>query len=510
MIMKGFSKKIIRIFFAITLVVTIMGLSTKTAFAAYDLSSKNADGLYTVTFTYDPSTYEGDDQVTAVGFSGSFMFYQSNLTGNTDKTGMLDNTVTYMPYQYKAGMSLIGANFLENMIYDESSKLYKLEMQLPAGFYCYGFVINPVLGEASTENPTLNVATREGSVTITSGTNIADPNNKALVNPNVKPAFEFSVCYVGAGDEVRQNPISDTSKQGTVSYQPYIDVNGDTQYLGIYLPAGYDENASEPYKVVYASHGMSGDETNWFAMIGINNIMDNLIAEGKTEKAIVVTMNNSVYQWKFDTIKENVINNIIPYMEKNYNVSSEAKDRAFCGLSMGSYTTLYMYMNATSYFDYIGAFSGGYPVGDGFDLSNTKELSDVSLLIGCGEEDFAYVVDAIAVPPFMKELDKAGIPYSSYFVTGQHDMYTWGQMYTYFADNVLWSKSELKEEVGQISDTDKDGISTDLDTKDDSTASNINEIPKTGDYSPIYIITLLVLMSTCLFASLRVRKKAVK
>ena len=122
----------------------------------------------------------------------------------------------------------------------------------------------------------------------------------------------------------------------------------------------------------------------------------------------------------------------------------------------------------------------------------------------------AYVVDAIAVPPFMKELDKAGIPYSSYFVTGQHDMYTWGQMYTYFADNVLWSKSELKEEVGQISDTDKDGISTDLDTKDDSTASNINEIPKTGDYSPIYIITLLVLMSTCLFASLRVRKKAVK
>ena len=51
-------------------------------------------------------------------------------------------------------------------------------------------------------------------------------------------------------------------------------------------------------------------------------------------------------------------NYIIPYMESNYNVSTEAKDRAFCGLSMGCMTTFHMFFDHTEAFGYFGGFSG--------------------------------------------------------------------------------------------------------------------------------------------------------
>ena len=79
-------------------------------------------------------------------------------------------------------------------------------------------------------------------------------------------------------------------------------------------------------------------------------------------------MNNLLLlQWKIDFMKmyerigmveDNIINYIIPYIEKNYNVSKKASDRAFCGISMGAMITTYMYFDYPEYFGYFGAFSG--------------------------------------------------------------------------------------------------------------------------------------------------------
>ena len=71
----------------------------------------------------------------------------------------------------------------------------------------------------------------------------------------------------------------------------------------------------------------------------VPNIMDNLIADSLTKEAIVVTMDNTYFNWDYDRIINNLFNNILPYIETHYNVSKEVNDRAFCGLSMGSMTT---------------------------------------------------------------------------------------------------------------------------------------------------------------------------
>ena len=77
-------------------------------------------------------------------------------------------------------------------------------------------------------------------------------------------------------------------------------------------------------------------------MGNIHHIIDNF-----NEQVIVVTMENSSYELDFmkmyeriGMVEDNIINYIIPYIEKNYNVSKKASDRAFCGISTVSYTHL--------------------------------------------------------------------------------------------------------------------------------------------------------------------------
>ena len=85
----------------------------------------------------------------------------------------------------------------------------------------------------------------------------------------------------------------DPSHEGTVQYVPYTTILGDSgHYLGVYLPAGYDADRAEPYKVAYVAHGIFGDETDFLVPGNVPNILDNMTARGEIEPTVVVTMGN--------------------------------------------------------------------------------------------------------------------------------------------------------------------------------------------------------------------------
>lgn len=96
-------------------------------------------------------------------------------------------------------------------------------------------------------------------------------------------------------------------------------------------------------------------------------------------------MDNTLYSWDYYQIGENVINYIIPYIESHYNVSKEAKDRAFAGFSMGSMTTTYMAFHHADTFDYFGIFSGcnigNATFKDGFQYDSSKLRGEMEMLI---------------------------------------------------------------------------------------------------------------------------------
>ena len=416
------------------------------AFPAY--AQETEAKLYDVTLTFDPQTVQ-DMEVTGVGVKGEFLFYTSNMTTQTGETGMADGVEKYYPpAEYEPGMASIGGLYYEDMTLNEDG-LYEITFSLPAGVYPYQFVVNPELGPEDEAMSWSNVTTKDGEkkgfvdlmTSMMMGNQapknrfIQDPQNLPIA-PTVTGNQSNSELIVGTCEETLRAPIADADKKGTVTYQSYVDVDGNTQSVGVYLPADYDK--AKTYPLIVVSHGGGGNECDWFSQGQLNNIMDNLIAQGGTKEAIVVTPNNTVYDWDFEKIAENLQDCLMPYLETIYNISGDVHDRAFCGLSMGSMTTLYMFYHFSERYDYFGAFSGGVAPGNAAFSLDDPHIREVKLLIGSAEEDMAYNFQDIGVPTTIDALKEAEVPFEPYFVTGSHDWFCWPAMFEYFAANFLW------------------------------------------------------------------------
>lgn len=60
------------------------------------------------------------------------------------------------------------------------------------------------------------------------------------------------------------------------------------KYIYIYCPPGYDNDLNKKYPVLYIQHGGGEDQRGWANQGLTDNILDNLIAEGKAKPMIVV------------------------------------------------------------------------------------------------------------------------------------------------------------------------------------------------------------------------------
>src|SRR3954470_1610593 len=142
--------------------------------------------------------------------------------------------------------------------------------------------------------------------------------------------------------------------------------NADRDFF-VYTPAGYDAHRSQPYPVLYLLHGLGDDAERWLTGGGgASNIFDNLIAEKKALPMVVVaplgygtatgptggrTAENLVGYSKI------LLEEVMPTVDKSYNVSKNREQRAIAGLSMGGAETLYVGLNHLDKFAWIGAFS---------------------------------------------------------------------------------------------------------------------------------------------------------
>jgi enterochelin esterase family protein len=123
------------------------------------------------------------------------------------------------------------------------------------------------------------------------------------------------------------------------------------------------------YPALYIQHGGGEDETGWAVQGKTNLILDNLIADGKAVPMLVVIPNGNVSKSKtavpgyseeaMAAFKEEITENVIPFIEKNYRVKSGAANRAIAGLSMGGGQSFYTGLRNTDIFANVGVFSSG-------------------------------------------------------------------------------------------------------------------------------------------------------
>lgn len=153
----------------------------------------------------------------------------------------------------------------------------------------------------------------------------------------------------------------------------YSQEMGRYERFYVYTPPAYDLNPAEKFPVLYLQHGMGEDERGWVEQGKLSIIMDNLIADKKAKPMLIVISDGGTGGMFKPGIGEDVnearkqfgakftpmlLNEIIPYVEKNFRVKTDRLSRAMAGLSWGGFQTFQTALPKLDKFAYIGGFSG--------------------------------------------------------------------------------------------------------------------------------------------------------
>ncbi|WP_080057986.1 alpha/beta hydrolase-fold protein [Spirosoma aerolatum] len=281
---------------------------------------------------------------------------------------------------------------------------------------------------------------------VVDGLRIPDP-----ANPVAKP------CYQCNGQSLAHMPgptslsweIKDVPR-GVVNHHVYRSVvMGEDRDYYVYLPPNYDPKRREPYPVFFLLHGATGTALSWIVNAQANIILDNLIAEGKAKPMIMV---NTLGYGGNEKYTAEVLQEIIPQLEKTYNAAKDRTQRAIVGLSMGGGTAFYTGLNNLDHFAYVGGFSSAVGMGgprpaasasgnpatttpseeqikamnDSFakaypklDESANKQLK--LLWVSCGVDDFLYQNNKY----FKQYLASKKVKYKEVETPGGHTFMVW-------------------------------------------------------------------------------------
>lgn len=240
---------------------------------------------------------------------------------------------------------------------------------------------------------------------VVDGVAVNDPQNVLLQRDGSR---YLSMLLV---DGERTENYKPAEQRGTVSH-PWYDskILGINRRLTVYTPYGYEANPKAKYPVLYLLHGAGGDEEAWSSMGRTAQILDNLIAKGLAKPMIVVMPNGNPnqqaaqtfglptteYDWRDPANRnlyvQSLVEEIVPFIEKNFRTVAKKSHRAIAGLSMGGGHTIAasgMYPEA---FDYICPLSMGAQRTPELDaqLQGIKKAGYKLYWLACGNTDFLF------------------------------------------------------------------------------------------------------------------------
>jgi enterochelin esterase-like enzyme len=283
------------------------------------------------------------------------------------------------------------------------------------------------------------------------GVTVLDPRNT-----NTKMGYGFfgpvSVVQVpGKGPEFYDvKPVP----HGGVRIQPYVSKTlGLSRTVWIYTPPDYDKGKG--YPVLYLLHGAGDIESGWTLIGRANNILDNLIAEGKAKPMVIVMpLGHAIQSFYAGPAKaagpqsnpaaaaagggagslspfaKDLLDDVMPMVEKTFKVSAKPDDRAIAGLSMGGGQTINISFSKPELFRYVVLMSPA--AGQNIDQSYSAFFKDPGVankqfklfwmavgkddtLVGAGDKAFDELLTA------------KGVKHSFKTTEGRHEWTVWRQ-----------------------------------------------------------------------------------
>jgi len=214
----------------------------------------------------------------------------------------------------------------------------------------------------------------------------------------------------------------------------------------VYTPPGY--STDRKYPVLYLLHGIGGDETEWQRLCQPENILDNLLADGKIQPMVVVMPNGRAQKNDraegnvfasapaFANFENDLLKDVIPAIEAKYSVYTNRENRALAGLSIGGGQSLNFGLAHLDVFAWIGGFSSApntkAPAELVPDPAVVKEQLKL-LYLSCGDKDGLIHISQ-GVHNYLKE---QGVPHIWNVDSHGHDANTWSKNLYNFAQHIF-------------------------------------------------------------------------
>jgi enterochelin esterase-like enzyme len=221
---------------------------------------------------------------------------------------------------------------------------------------------------------------------------------------------------------------------------------GTKRKMNVYTPPGY--SSDKKYPVLYLLHGIGGDETEWERFAKPDQLLDNLLADGKAVPMIIVMPNGRAQKNDraegnvfasapaFAAFEQDLLKDVIPFMESHYSVQADREHRAIAGLSMGGGQSLNFGLAHLDTFAWVGGFSSA---------PNTKPPAELLpdpatakgklklLWLSCGNKDGLIRISQ-GVHAYLKEKE---IPHVWNVDGHAHDPTHWRNNLYYFLQRVF-------------------------------------------------------------------------
>jgi enterochelin esterase-like enzyme len=248
--------------------------------------------------------------------------------------------------------------------------------------------------------------------------------------PDVKKAQPFPTPPKGY--DTKRDGIP-RGKLDTVEYDS--TTVGIKRKAKVYTPPGYTPD--QKYPVLYLLHGIGGDENEWSRGGVPDVILDNLAAEKKIVPMIVVmpngraskdiTARDSIPKQvpAFAAFENDLLVDLIPFIEKKYPAKADRESRAIAGLSMGGGQSLNIGLGHLETFAWVGGFSSAPNTKPPAEL--IKDHADAAkklrlLYVACGDKDNLFRISENV----HKMLDEKKVPHKYNVIPGGgHDFKVW-------------------------------------------------------------------------------------
>jgi enterochelin esterase-like enzyme len=259
------------------------------------------------------------------------------------------------------------------------------------------------------------------------------------LGPDDKPAF----ADPPAGFNARRENVP----HGELTMVQYDSKTvGTRRQMLVYTPPGY--STDRKYPVLYLLHGIGGDETEWQRLCHPENILDNLLADGKIQPMVVVMPNGraqvndraegNVYASApaFANFENDLLKDVIPTIESRYSVYTNRENRALAGLSMGGGQSLNFGLAHLDTFAWVGGFSSAPNTKPPAELvpdpADAREKLKL-LWLSCGNKDGLIRISQ-GVHNYLKEKN---VPHIWHVDSNAHDGTEWANNLYLFVQHIF-------------------------------------------------------------------------